>query len=637
MILTKRYKFILSFLLVSFGVFAFLQQAQACVGTGLFDYSSAVLDALDFIDMAVLKVLVTIMIFTILSSAYVVLAAFLVQWSSQLPLYLDAPVVQGGWYFILGLCNLFIILAMVFIALAYILKIESLELKKTLPKLLIVIVLVNFSMLITGIFVDIAQFFMNTFQAAYGTDFIEMAIFPLRNSVGALTTILSTTIMGYVASAFIPFGSIITLAIILASFLAGDLLGSMFTAVVLIFLNISLGTTFFVYFVLFIVRIAYLWLLTIFSPLAFLAFVFKQTQGYGKKWFTAVVQWASLGVILFFLLGLITTLFYDAFVERPGDIEIKGAAGLPVLNLPSQIYNYLFLLLFLLIAYKTSISLAPAGAKQFAGLVEGQLKSMGGVAGIAKKISKRATRAQTERMQEAGANLAGRLPVVGRDIKANYRQKRAKEVGEESKKLEYLSDQERQKIIDSPWSSTLQKQAALEVNAKKGSLRPQDETHIKRAVAYGADSRTFTNAMPTLAGELQEIKEGRTFSQAERDEAIRTAVMKQSPKNFAENVQANTFSTDGRNAQQIHNIHVAFQSMDYRKTIEIGEKGSGDLKRNIANYVDRELRGGGHIRRDLNSLVNSLNVGTPEERDRANRDLNNYRDKLGNIANNYHN
>jgi|GEM_PF-3607639 len=570
----KKFKLALLSILVFGGLFIVLQSALACPGTGIFDYSSAVLDALDFIDMAVLKVLVTTMVFSILSSSYVILAAWLLQWSSQLPLYLDAPVVQGGWYFILGLCNLFIILSMVFIALAYILKIESLELKKTLPKLLIVIVLVNFSMLITGIFVDIAQFFMNTFQTAYGTDFIEMAIMPLRNSIGSLIIVYSTTIAGFVASAFIPFGSIVSLAIILSSFLAGDLLGNLFTTIVLIFLNMALGTTFFVYFVLFIVRIAYLWLLTIFSPLAFLAFVFKQTESYGRKWFTSVIQWAALGVILFFLLGLIMTLFSDAFIERPGDIEIKGAAGLPILNLPSSIYNYLFLLLFLQIAYRTSLALAPAGAKQFASLVEGQLKkSMGGVAG---KLAQRATKGIDKRREEAATNIGmkvgSKIPVVGKKIEAGYRAQRSRQVNEHKKQYENMSIEDRQQLVDSRFTTEYQRQALLELNAKEGALREKDKTSVQKAVATGSERKLYEKVMPHWAGDLQasERRIGRPPTPDERTAAIQEAIQRRSPEDLQKNAQAETFTDLD-----------ACLAMTLQQTRRIQEHGNEAQRRNL--------------------------------------------------------
>lgn len=626
MFLNKKIKLILFSVLILGGLFVVLHSALACPGTGIFDYSSAVLDALDFIDMAVLKLLVTVMVASIISSCYVILAAWLLQWSSQLPLYLDAPVVQGGWYFILGLCNLFIILAMVFIALAYILKIESLEVKKTLPKLLIVIVLVNFSMLITGIFVDIAQFFMNTLMSAYGTDFIEMAIMPLRNSISSLITVYSTTIMGFVASAFIPFGSIVSLAIILASFLAGDLLGNMFTTIVLIFLNISLGTTFFVYFVLFIVRIAYLWLLTIFSPLAFLAFVFKQTESWGRKWFTSVMQWAALGVILFFLLGLIMSLFSDAFIERPGNIEIKGAAGLPVLNLPASIYNYLFLLLFLQIAYRTSMALAPAGAQTFAKLVEGQIKSMGGVAGITKKVAERANRRQTEKMQEAGARLGSRIPVVGRSIEANYKQQRAKQVGEEKKKLENLSTEDRRKIIDSRLSTDVQRQAALEINAKEGTLRSGDSrtgdrgdlVHAQRAVRAGSDRSAFEKTRPDWAGDLAQAESKKVLSNQERLDAVRNSVQRRSPEDLRKNVQAEAFNND-----------YILEAMSARQVQEIGEKGSLNQRENLRNTAIRITPA---INNDLISQANSIQPGTPRERiDAIKRRNQEWRQKFANF------
>lgn len=387
MFLTKGYKIILLSLLVSFGLFVFSNPAQAIVGTGIFDFTTAVLDALDFIDQAVLSFLVKIIIVAFLSSGFVFVAAHLLQWAVELPLYLNAPTVLGGWQFILGLVNLFFILALISIALAYILRIESIETKKTLPRLIIVILLVNFSRLIIGVFVDIAQFFMNTFMDAFGGDFITMALIPLRSSLGALQNAILVTISGYIAASFTVFGSTIALAIILGSFVAGDLLGNIFSILFLIAINILMGAIFFLYFILFLLRIAVLWLLTIFSPLAFFCLIFKQTRGLAEKWFKAVIHWAFLGAIAFFLLGLITVLFTDVFIKRPGNIEIMPVGGMPSFNLPPSIYNYLFLAIFLLVALYASVKYLPVGAEQVVGIAKKQLKKLGGPIGITKKLA----------------------------------------------------------------------------------------------------------------------------------------------------------------------------------------------------------------------------------------------------------
>ena len=427
MFLANKYKIVLFSVLVFFGLLTVFKPAQAIIGTGLFDYVDTALNALDFIDQAVLGFLTKLILLAFGSSAFVILSAHLLEWAFQLSINLTNPTVLAGWYFILGLVNLFFILSLVFIALAYILKIESLQLKKALPRLIIVILLVNFSLLIIGIFVDIAQFFMNTFLGAFGADFVTMAILPLRSSLGMLLNVLMVTITGYVASAFTVFGSVFSMVWILNRLFGGDLLGSIFAMIVLIALNLVMGAIFFVYAVLFVLRIAVLWLLAIFSPLAFFALVFPQTKQYATRWLKQVIQWAFLGVVAFFLLGLITLLFSQAFLERPGEINISAMAGLPAFQLPESVYNYLFLIIFLFIAFKASLKYVPEGAQQAIGLMKGQLAAMGGVGGIISKakrgISKGARRVVPEGVKRKMQKWAT-TPTRGRALMSPYVKRR---------------------------------------------------------------------------------------------------------------------------------------------------------------------------------------------------------------------
>ena len=65
------------------------------------------------------------------------------------------------WSFIKNFANLGIILGMIFTAIATILRIEKFNWKKMLPKLLLIALLVNFSLIIAGMFVDISNYIVN--------------------------------------------------------------------------------------------------------------------------------------------------------------------------------------------------------------------------------------------------------------------------------------------------------------------------------------------------------------------------------------------------------------------------------------------------------------------------------------------
>jgi len=393
----KTNKIILAIFLV-LGLFLITGIAHAFFAGVIYGWVSAVLDALDFIDTAILKMLVTVLLWGFISSAFVFLGANLIQWIISVPVGLsESQIVMEGWYFVLGLTNIFLVLSLIFIALAHILQLESFKLKKALPKLIIVILFVNFSRLIVGMAVDMAQFFINTFLNVWGSNFVEMSLVPLRASLGSLMNVFLVTVLGYIASAFTVFGSVFALAYILSNVLVGNLLGSIFEIVFLCAVNILMGMMFFLYFVLFAMRIAALWILTIFSPLAFFALVFDKTRGYAKKWFIAVIQWAFIGVVALFLFGLISALFASHFqtganLAPPTDWKLSIVPGFPVVRLRAPIFQYLFMLVFLFFAYQASKQYTPTAAKQVVGMIEGQVKSLGGAAGIVNRLQKGAKR-----------------------------------------------------------------------------------------------------------------------------------------------------------------------------------------------------------------------------------------------------
>ena len=278
--LTKKLSLILILILVLLGFFAVSEPVQAFV----FDYAMAAEGLLDFLD-GILGMLTSLLIYVFVSSIYVVFAATLLEWAFSLPVYLSSNIVLAGWSFVLGLVNLFFVLALVAIAFAYILKVETFQMKKALPRLIIVILLVNFSLLLVGMVVDISEFFMNTFRTAFGTNFVTMALQPLQTTTGAVVGVLATTITGYIASVIGIYTAVAYLIYLGADIAFGNMLGNIFQVVLLIVFNLVLGSIFMLYFILFLARIVALWLLAIFSPLAFFCLIFPQTAKYAMKWY----------------------------------------------------------------------------------------------------------------------------------------------------------------------------------------------------------------------------------------------------------------------------------------------------------------------------------------------------------------
>lgn len=197
---------------------------------------------------------------------------------------INVPTVVTGWVVIRDLCNMFFILILLVIAFATILKIETYSLKKTLPKVLIMAVLINFSKSIFGLMIDASTLVMLTFTQAFATGggyFIEA--FGIKNwlSIPAGDTFQKvkqgdnfglsqwTTILAMVSSVIAALITLIVVAVMLA---------------------------------ILIMRVVFLWIYTMLSPLVFLGFAFPPIQKYtGQIWEDFIKQLVVGPVLAFFL------------------------------------------------------------------------------------------------------------------------------------------------------------------------------------------------------------------------------------------------------------------------------------------------------------------------------------------------
>ena len=81
--------------------------------------------------------------------------------------FINSSAVTYGWVLVRDLCNMFFVLILLVIAFATILRVESYNLKTWLPKLVIMAILINFSKMICGVFIDFTQVIMLTFVNAF--------------------------------------------------------------------------------------------------------------------------------------------------------------------------------------------------------------------------------------------------------------------------------------------------------------------------------------------------------------------------------------------------------------------------------------------------------------------------------------
>lgn len=343
---------------------------------GIVDLITASLEGVEETASPVVWVLITIFLTYIVGIASAFSSALLLQYATQNPDWLSITsndMVRSGWYFTSGLANIFIILILVFIAFAYILKIESFQAKKTLPKLIIVALLMNFSLVFVGIVVDIANFFYNTVLQGNMNLPLDIVV-KIGGGAWGIILGLITTIGGLTICFMTPLASTICQAGVVFGLIAVTFLPSILTFLLQAFLFFLISGIFFTYAFLFGARVFIIELLAILAPIAFLCSVLPQTKKYWDEWLQHLVQWSSFGIILFLFLTI--GLKAANFITPP---PMGGGLLMPPIFswifLPQYIIYYFFLFVYLVVALWLSRKFMPT----LASLLIEQGKALGGM------------------------------------------------------------------------------------------------------------------------------------------------------------------------------------------------------------------------------------------------------------------
>ena len=109
-----------------------------------------------------------------IAGAVLTLGGMLVDFALKINLaLLDNPFIKIGWSIVLGFTNLGFVLAIIVIAFATIVGLQNYGMKKVLWKLIVAALLVNFSLAISGFFIEISDsvtvFFNNKIQGTSGS------------------------------------------------------------------------------------------------------------------------------------------------------------------------------------------------------------------------------------------------------------------------------------------------------------------------------------------------------------------------------------------------------------------------------------------------------------------------------------
>jgi len=488
----------------------------------------------------------------------------------NIPFTHDNLFVDTGWGIIRGLTNIFIVLGLVAIALATILRIESYQMKKTLPLLLIVALLINLTPMLCGLVIDASNIIINHFlkggaflpQSYWGA--VGLEISELWKQTGSPSGMLATSIL-------------------------------------LVGFNVIGGFIFLLFALLFLFRYIALWMLVILSPLALFCYIFPATKKIWNTWSSQFIQWCFIGIPAAFTIYLANMMTQQILQGNLLEISSMG-----------KIMGYIVPLAFLYGGYvmtrKTGAMGADLAIKAFdktaalaGGLMIGTAIGVGagtvgaiggfkegkGIGKIKGAWKGAVTREGRERARETVGKTLEKMHVVRPGF---YEETRRKRLGldETVKRFEKLpTDRLREIKIRTAitTSDVAAKIAAFEVLSKRRDLEETDRKMIPLAMTYGADMKETLKARPDWAEDI-----GKT---------IKEQVESRSPRQFRQETQP----------EALKNVNV-FLSTDMAKLRDIGVRGTREQKDTL-----RELLrfGTSSMKEILQKARNAQTQGRTEE------------------------
>jgi len=235
--------------------------------------------------------------FGFIAGVFMTIAGYLVTLALNINFaLLKSPVVQTGWQIVLNFTNLGFVLAIIVMAFATIFRVQSYAMKKTLWKLIVAALLVNFSLVIAGAFINISDIFSNFFlkqggirnplewSKAFAAMFRAQALLKVGETIAA---------QGFVDTAT---GAINTFGAAGLQAIASVFFIDLFTVLACLTL---LATA-----VMLLIRYVFLGILLLLSPIVWLLWIFPGTQHLWQKWWSQFLRWTFFAPIMLFFISL---------------------------------------------------------------------------------------------------------------------------------------------------------------------------------------------------------------------------------------------------------------------------------------------------------------------------------------------
>lgn len=333
---------------------------------------------------------------------------------------IQLPAVQVGWRIVRDIANLGFVLGIVVIAFATILRSQTYGMKQILWKFIVMAILINFSLSIAGILLDlsgvITQFFLDKISqqgaSGFGAALISSLAVPKLQEPNQG---IWETIKGAI---FTDFKNTLKYVITLAFYV----LFMGLTLIIIIALAIML-----------FIRFLYLGILLIVMPIVWLFWVFPNLSYIFKQWWDNFIKWAMFAPasMFFIYLSIYTMLGQAKFIQELGDkaSQQQGSAAETLKGLlafsdnPAVVFGNMALtigLLFasLIVANKMGITGAAVAQKFATGFTKGFSKGISGLGWKGTKALGQIKPAQwlKQKATATGLNLQ-QIPVLGTTIR----------------------------------------------------------------------------------------------------------------------------------------------------------------------------------------------------------------------------
>lgn len=254
------------------------------------------------------------------------------------------PIIKIGLDIIKSGVNLYLVLFLIYIAVAIALRLGGEgSAKKMLVRLILVALLVNFAPILVGLVIDASNIAMNSTLAGVGTGFSDTAV------------------------QFSVWGNGLVTKLLRIPTFAGQM-GLLAQVMVMVALNFAIGLALLLYAGLFIFRYIIIWILVIFSPVAFVSLI----HPFFKKmvwdiWWKQLWEWSFVGAFMAFFLylgaqaiRLIPTIYKQPITMAGFSPDVAGAF--------SQSLPYFVVLVFLYLGFTMGLQTGAMGANTVIGL-----------------------------------------------------------------------------------------------------------------------------------------------------------------------------------------------------------------------------------------------------------------------------